>query len=66
MLKSHDLNQFTDYGYSDDKFTGKGPRDSATKLGLEGHYVPVTDLAAVSFRPIAESEVVVPSDMMAT
>jgi prepilin-type processing-associated H-X9-DG protein len=65
MLKGHDLNQFTDYGYSDDKFTGKGPRDSANKLGLEGHYVPDTDLAAVSFRPIAESEVLVPNDMMA-
>jgi prepilin-type processing-associated H-X9-DG protein/prepilin-type N-terminal cleavage/methylation domain-containing protein len=64
MLNGNDLNQFTDYGYNDDKFSGKGPRDSTKKFGLEGHYVPGKDLASASFRPIAESEVVVPSDMM--
>jgi prepilin-type N-terminal cleavage/methylation domain-containing protein/prepilin-type processing-associated H-X9-DG protein len=65
MLKGHDLNQFTDYGYSDDKFTGKGPKDSANKFGLQGHYNTGPDLASTSFMPIVESEVVVPGDMMA-
>jgi prepilin-type processing-associated H-X9-DG protein len=71
MLAGNDLTQFTDYGYNDDKFAGQGPRDSANKFGLEGHYVPdaslpkPADLRSASFRPIAESEVVVPGDMMA-
>ena len=50
---------------SDDKFTGKGPRDSANKWGLQGHYDSGADLASLSFTPIAESEVVAPSDMVA-
>jgi len=65
MLHGNDLTTFADYGYNDDKFTGKGPRDSANKFGLQGHYNPGADLASASFRPIAESEVVAPSDMMA-
>jgi prepilin-type processing-associated H-X9-DG protein/prepilin-type N-terminal cleavage/methylation domain-containing protein len=65
MLRG-DVTQLTDYGYNDDKFTGKGWRDSANKFGLQGHYVPDTNLAPTwLFRPIAESEVVAPSDMMA-
>ena len=52
----------TDYGYNDDKFSGEGPRDTANKFGLQGHYVvPGTDLASASFRPIAESGVVIPA-----
>jgi prepilin-type processing-associated H-X9-DG protein len=65
MLNGNDLTKFTDYGYNDDKFSGKGPKDSANKFGLQGHYDPGTNLASASFRPIAESEVVAPSDMMA-
>ena len=57
----NDLSQFTDYGYNDEKFSGKGLGDAANKFGLQGHYLPDTD----SFRPIAESEVAAPSDMMA-
>ena len=59
------------YGYNDDRFTRGGARDYTSKFGLEGHYVPDAslpspmDLATASFRPIAESEVLVPSDMMA-
>jgi len=62
-----DLNRWTltDYGYNDDKFAGKGPQDTANKFGLQGHYVPDANLASASFRPIAESEVAVPNDMMA-
>jgi len=59
------------YGYNDDKYSGN-TRDAANKFGLEGHYVPGADLAYPSadlasaiFTPIAESEVVTPSDMMA-
>ena len=65
MLNGNNLNQFTDYGYNDDKFTGKGARDSANKFGLQGHYVADTNLVSASFSPISESEVVAPSDMMA-
>ena len=66
MLNGNDLNQFTDYGYNDDKSSGKGFKDSTNKFGLQGHYVPDAHLASQwSFRPIAESEVVAPSDMMA-
>jgi prepilin-type processing-associated H-X9-DG protein/prepilin-type N-terminal cleavage/methylation domain-containing protein len=56
----NDLTHFSDYGYNDDKFSGKGLRDAANKFGLQGHYLPNT----ASFTPIAESEVVAPSDMM--
>ena len=65
MLKGNDLAQFTDYGYNDDKFSGKLPSDTASKFGLEGHYVPGADPALISFSPVLESEVVIPSDMMA-
>jgi len=59
------------YGYNDDKFTGNGTLDYTNKFGLQGHYVPdfgfpmPAALAEASFRPVAESEVTVPSDMMA-
>jgi prepilin-type processing-associated H-X9-DG protein len=59
------------YGYNDDRFSGNGARDYTNKFGLQGHYIPDTsvpkplDLATASFTPIAESEVAVPSDMMA-
>jgi prepilin-type processing-associated H-X9-DG protein len=59
------------YGYNDDRFTGNGARDYTNKFGLQGHYVPdfslpmPTTLMEASFRPVAESEVTVPSDMMA-
>src|SRR5258705_2315109 len=55
MLNGNDLATFTDYGYNDDKFAGQGPRDSANKFGLEGHYVPdasmpkPADLRSASF-----------------
>ena len=66
MLNGNDLNGFSDYGYNDDKFTGKGFKDFANKFGLQGHYVPDANRpSAWSFKPITESEVVVPSDMMA-
>ena len=53
--------QFSDFGYNDDKFSGSGPKDEANKFGLQGHYVAEKD----SYDPIAESEVVAPSEMMA-
>lgn len=66
-----DPTQISYYGYNDDKLTGN-PRDPAKKYGLQGHYVPGADLSypwadlsSASFTPIAESEVVAPSDMMA-
>ncbi len=49
------------YGYNDDKFKGNALRAPGNMFGLQGHYDPETD----SFRPIAESEVVASSDMMA-
>ncbi|MCL5097895.1 MAG: prepilin-type N-terminal cleavage/methylation domain-containing protein [Candidatus Omnitrophica bacterium] len=65
-MRRGDVTQLTDYGYNDDKVTGKGPKDAANKFGLEGHYVPDANLASTwPFRPIAESEVVAPGDMMA-
>ena len=66
MLNGNDINQFADYGYNDDKFSGRGFRDSTNKFGLQGHYIPDARSASEwTFRPIAESEVVVPSEMMA-
>jgi len=66
MTSGNDLNGLTDYGYNDDKFNGKGPRDSTNKFGLEGHYRPAPGFASTwSFIPIAENEVVAPSEMMA-
>jgi prepilin-type processing-associated H-X9-DG protein len=59
------------YGYNDDRFSGSGVRDYTNKFGLQGHYVPDVsqpkplDLTMASFRPIADSEVVAPSEMMA-
>ena len=65
LLKDDPI-QLTDFGYNDDKFTGRGPEDSANKLGLEGHYVPNKNPRwAWSFKPVAEAEVVAPSEMMA-
>jgi prepilin-type N-terminal cleavage/methylation domain-containing protein/prepilin-type processing-associated H-X9-DG protein len=52
---------FSDYGYNDDKFSGACPRDWQNKFGLQGHYSPATD----TYSPIAESEVVQPSDLFA-
>ena len=65
MLNGNDDSWITDYGYNDDKFSGRGARDSANKYGLQGHYAQDTNWASVSFKPIAESEVVAPSEMMA-
>ena len=66
MLNGNDINQFSDYGYNDDKFFGRGFKDSTNKFGLQGHYIPDARSASEwTFRPIAESEVVAPSDMMA-
>jgi len=59
------------YGYNADSFTGGGTLDYTNKFGLQGHYVPdfslplPAALGEASFSPIAESEVAVPSDMMA-
>ena len=59
------------YGYNDDRFAGGGAPDYTNKFGLQGHYMPDFSLpmpAALidaSFRPVAESEVTAPSDMMA-
>jgi prepilin-type processing-associated H-X9-DG protein len=50
------------YGYNDDML-GQDLRakNSTNQFGLQGHYDPVTH----SFQPITESEVAVPSEMMA-
>ena len=61
---SYDPAELCYYGYNDDTFTGN-PRGSTNKYGLEGHYMPGTDVAFPSFTPIAEAEVVAPSQMMA-
>jgi prepilin-type processing-associated H-X9-DG protein len=59
------------YGYNDDRFSGGGSLDYTNKFGLQGHYVPdfslpmPAALMEASFRPVSESEVTVPSDMMA-
>lgn len=53
--------QFSDFGYNDDKFLGAGPADETNKFGLQGHYLRETG----SYAPIAESEVLMPSEMMA-
>jgi prepilin-type N-terminal cleavage/methylation domain-containing protein/prepilin-type processing-associated H-X9-DG protein len=53
--------QFSDYGYNDDKFCGAGPQDEPNKFGLQGHYVAEKD----KYAPIAESEVVSLTEMMA-
>jgi len=52
------------YGYNDDEFTGDllRRRSPTNQFGLQGH--PVKD-APYSYTPIAEAEVVVPSEMMA-
>ncbi len=66
MKTGNDLNNFTDYGYNDDKFAGKGLLDSTNKFGLEGHYRPGPGFASAwPFIPIAENEIVAPSEMMA-
>lgn len=50
------------YGYNNDIFGSRLQRkDPASQFGLQGHYDPKTHL----YRPIGESEVAVPSDMMA-
>ena len=51
------------YAYNDDKYnnTHTQLRDPGEMFGLQGHYLPDSK----SFSPIAESEVVAPSDMMA-
>src|ERR1041385_2129419 len=61
MMMSSGFTQFSDFGYNDDKFSGKGPDDEANKFGLQGHYISDKN----SYAPIAESEVVAPSEMMA-
>jgi len=60
-MLNNGFTQFSDFGYNDDKFSGSGPKDEANKFGLQGHYVAEKD----SYDPIAESEVVAPSEMMA-
>ena len=63
VLRSlHDANGWTYYAYNTDVF-GPGLRrnDPANQFGLQGHYNPVTR----TYLPITESEVAVPSDMMA-
>ena len=51
------------YGYNDDKFNSRHTqlRDAEEMFGLQGHYEPDSK----SFGPIAESEVVASSDMIA-
>lgn len=50
------------YGYNDDKYGPIGQLiDPTNQFGLQGHYDPITH----AYRPITESEVAVPSDMMA-
>jgi prepilin-type processing-associated H-X9-DG protein len=53
--------ELLNYGYNDDRYTGNSLREPSKMFGLQGHYA----LDTKSIRPIAESEVVVPSDMMA-
>jgi len=50
------------YGYNIDIFgPGMGPKNPTNQFGLQGHYNPTTH----TYLPITESEVAVPSDMMA-
>jgi prepilin-type processing-associated H-X9-DG protein/prepilin-type N-terminal cleavage/methylation domain-containing protein len=50
------------YGYNDDKYGPNGRSiDPTNQFGLQGHF----DAIAQTYRPISESEVAVPSDMMA-
>jgi len=50
------------YGYNDDRWKPNlQPINPTNQFGLQGHYDPTT----LTFRPITESEVAVPSDMMA-
>ena len=50
------------YGYNDDKYGPNGQSINPTnQFGLQGHFDPMTH----TYRPITESEVAVPSDMMA-
>jgi prepilin-type processing-associated H-X9-DG protein/prepilin-type N-terminal cleavage/methylation domain-containing protein len=65
LVGNADLSTFCDYGYNDDKFSGSGWTDSTNKFGLEGHYSPAANMESVPFKPISESEVVVPSEMFA-
>ena len=50
------------YGYNDDRYSPNGQtKNPANQFGLQGHYDPTTH----TYQPITESEVAVPSDMMA-
>jgi prepilin-type processing-associated H-X9-DG protein len=52
------------YGYNDDRWGPNGssqPINPANQFGLQRQYDPMTH----TFRPITESEVAIPSDMMA-
>jgi len=50
------------YGYNEDRYGPNGQtRNPANQFGLQGHYDPTTH----TYQPIKESEVAVPSDMMA-
>ena len=50
------------YGYNIDIYgPALGPKNPSSQFGLQGHYNPITH----TYLPITESEVAVPSDMMA-
>ena len=49
------------YGYNDDRYDGNSLKDPTKMFGLQGHF----SLKTKSITPIAESEVVASSDMMA-
>ena len=53
--------ELLNYGYNDDRYNGNSLKDPDKMFGLQGHY----SLKTKYISPIAESEVVASSDMMA-
>jgi prepilin-type N-terminal cleavage/methylation domain-containing protein/prepilin-type processing-associated H-X9-DG protein len=53
--------ELLNYGYNDDRYDGNSLKDPTKMFGLQGHF----SLKTQSISPIAESEVVAPSDMIA-
>lgn len=53
--------ELLNYGYNDDRYNGGSLKDPSKMFGLQGHY----SLKTKYIGPIAESEVVASSDMMA-
>jgi prepilin-type processing-associated H-X9-DG protein len=58
---AHGSTELLSYGYNDDRYIGNGLKNPDKMFGLQGHY----SLKTKYISPIAESEVVSSSDMMA-